>query len=367
MHSTPLASPSATAHTPYSINVILMTLHATELARDIVEAGLRAAARCPGLCFTVAYGGQDADHGAWLQSSIDQAVEGGAEARLIRDVGILTRLRSAFDASKTWLLFVADDDPFSLNYLTGLARRSLEAGPEVATIAPTYYLGVAGNQTLLRRVEPMQGANAVERLTHFLANGSQQGIFYYALQRSVLVDTWLAYIETRPYTPSYLDQLLATWCTCHGNRMVVDEASVQLRDESGWVGFAACVRSDAKFYPLPAMTLFHELFWSADISRLLRHHPDFDALLPLLRKWMDARLTALVTHFDQRREVLQLPPDDEHKLMLHAVATTLRWVKGISAGPSFGAGLASLEGLAREVESAFLERLPAATTTQVAA
>jgi hypothetical protein len=367
MHSmTPLppAAPTgAAAAATFSINVVMMTLHATELARDIVEAGLRAARRCPGLRFTVAYGGQDGAHGAWLQAQVDQATHDGAEACLIREVAIITRLRLAFDATRTWLLFVADDDPFSLNYLTSLARRSLEAGPEVATIAPTYYLGMAGEHSLLRRVEPLQGDSAADRLGRFLANNTQQGIFYYALQRSALVGTWLDYIATRPYTPSYLDQLLAAWCASHGNRLVVNEASMQLRDESGWVGFAACVYSDARFYPLPAMTLFHELFWSADLCRLLRHHPQFESLLPLLRKWLDARLSITVTNFEKRREVLQLPGEDEHMLMLHAVVNTLRWIKGISRGPSFADGLASVEALASEVEAAFLERLPAVCAT----
>jgi hypothetical protein len=350
----------AAGYSAFSINVVMMTLHATELACDIVEAGLRAARRCPGLRFTVAYGGHDVAHAAWLEARLDQATQASAEVRLIREVGILARLCLAFDIRKTWLMFLADDDPFSLNYLTSLARRSLDAGPEVATIAPTFYLGMAGEQTLLRRVEPICAATAAERLGRFLANNAQQGIFYYALQRSSLVGTWLAYIQTRPYTPSYLDHLLATWCASRGDRLVVNEAAVQLRDESGWVGFASCVRSDAKFYPLPAMTLFHELFWSADLSRLLRNHPNFRSLLPLLRQWIDAKLSATVVQFDQRREVLQLPCEEEHRLMLRAVATTLRWVKGISPGPAFGDGLASIEALADEVEAAFLERLPAA-------
>ena len=157
---------------------------------------------------------------------------------------------------------------------------------------------------------PPQGDSAADRLGRFLANNTQQGIFYYALQRSALVGTWLDYIATRPYTPSYLDQLLAAWCASHGNRLVVNEASMQLRDESGWVGFAACVYSDARFYPLPAMTLFHELFWSADLCRLLRHHPQFESLLPLLRgDKTAARGIPLVNHSAEGRFASVRPAD----------------------------------------------------------
>ncbi|MEY2686786.1 MAG: hypothetical protein RL375_984 [Pseudomonadota bacterium] len=357
-----VAAVAARPEPAYSINLILMTLRNSDMARDIVEAGLGASLRHPGTRLTIAYGGSDPIHAAWLAERAASAVAQGAEVRLIRHIDIRTRLRLAFDLDKDWTLFLADDDPFSLNYLSSLARQSLDAGPGIATIAPTAYLGIAGEHTLSRRVHPLHGATAADRMDLYMAEPALQGVLYYALHRSCLVATWLDHLGARGFAPSYFDILLTGWCASHGDRLVVSEPAVQLRDESNWVGTAACVGSDARFYPLPAMTLFHELYWSADMTRLMRRHAEFDTLLPMLHKWIDTMLSRLLALFEQRRQLLGLAHDQDHLLMVRAVVTLVRWLRDVGDGPDFRAGLTQLEALADEIERAFLETLETQST-----
>jgi hypothetical protein len=350
-----------------SINVIMMTLRSGAMARDVVEVGIRASQRHAGLCFTIAYGGSDTQHDAWLDNACATGRAQGADLRLIRAVDMRARLRQAFDAGKEWVLFMADDDPVSLNYLSSLASKSLGVGPEIATIASTVYLGVAGEHTMARRVMPLHGDTAAQRIVAFMAQPALSGVLYYPLQRSSLVGQWLASIEQRAYGPSYCDILLTTWCASHGGRAVVDDPVVQLRDESNWMGLPAHIVSDSRFYPLPEMTLFHELYGVSDTSRMWRAHPEFESLLPLLREWVDNMLSRLPMLFEQRCEVLGLTRQEEYLHMMGAVIKTLKWLQQVGHGLDFLAGLSYVEALADEVELAFLERLTLAQDRAAAA
>jgi len=141
-----------------------------------------------------------------------------------------------------------------------------------------------------------------------------------------------------------------------GELAVTDEPSMQVRDESNWESLDACTRSDARFYPEPAMVVFHELLWTADMIRLFRPHPEFVVLQEGLKQWMRTMLTHQVRTFERRCEVLGIVVDGEVADMVRAVVTVVEWLHGVAPGKAFAAGLSSVEALAAEIQRTLLQR-----------
>ena len=302
-----------------SVNLVLLTVRHNLLAREIIDAAMRATVAYPGVCLSLAYGGVDAGHGEWLvtQCAAWQAL--GGDVRLMQHPDIELRLQWALASPQDWVLFLSDDDTFDLNYIGSLVRRVAVAGPEVAIVAPMLYLGVAAGRTLTRRVEPIGGPVA-DRLAKFEARADLRGGPLLRHAPTGHREGLLRGDGEDAHPPSYVDQLLTARSILQGELVVTDEPSIQVRDESNWDGMNAVARSDARFYPEAAMVLFHELLWAADMIRLFRPHPEFVALQEGLRQWMRTKLTHQVHAFGRRREVLCIAVDEEVAEMLRAAS-----------------------------------------------
>ena len=363
--ASPAASDIPVAPPAASINLVLLTVRDNLLAREIIGAAMRATVSYPGVRLSLAYGGVDAAHREWLAAQCAATQAQGGEVRLMQHPDIQRRLQWAMASPQDWVLFLSDDDAFSVNYIGSLVRRAATVGPEVAIVAPMLYVGVTAGHTKTRRVEPVSGQVA-DRLEKFAARADLTGLLYYALHRRETVRDSFEQLAKMPHTPSYFDQLLTTRSILQGELAVTDESSMLVYDESNWVGVDACARSDARFYPQPAMVLFHELLWTADMIRLFRPHPEFGVLQEGLMQWMRTVLTRQFHTFERRCDVLGIVVDAEVAEMLQAVVTVVKWLHDVKPGEAFAAGLSSVEALAAEIQRTLLQRAAVASAGDTA-
>lgn len=290
---------------PTSINVLMMTVRTSDEMRAIVSSLVHTASRHPNVRITIADGSQDAEKARWLT---ELAETSGADVKLIFEPDVPARFRAGLSDDKAWTLLAADDDPVTTNYLASYIEKLPKLSPDVASLASSLYVGQIGSQLLLRQVEPCRQGTPAERLQAWQAQSAVQGVLYYSLVRTPILLDWYRYVESRPYAPSYTDQLLTALVATRGHIEVVDSASVLVRDESNWATAQSCLASDMRFYPRADMVLLHEAWWVADLIRLLRADRQPDIALALV-----PRVTTLLGNlwqvFSLRASQVAMSPD----------------------------------------------------------
>lgn len=333
-----------------SINLVLMTIRFDAKVKAIIEAGALASQANPNVRLTVADGSMDIDKAAWIQ---DLALRTGADIAFVQCQDLRDRLNLAVQDDHEWTLMMADDDPFTINYLSAYIEKAAKVGPEVSAIAPSVYLGLFGHSTVARTVQPITEANSADRLLKLYKQDLVQCVLYYALMRTSVVSQWLDHINTKAVTPSYTDHLLTSLAAASGMVVTVDEDSVLVRDESNWATTGQCVLSDMRFYPQPGMVLFHETFWSADLIRLLAHRDDFEHLLPSLKPRVTTLLAKQFKSLELRASMVSLPAQVDWRELQMTALKIMEAIESCSDVAPLCERMADLAELSDRIEASF--------------
>jgi hypothetical protein len=343
-----------------TINLVLMTIRFDAKVRSIIQAAALASQEHPGVRLTVADGSMDASKAAWVQQLAERT---GADIALIQCEDIRERLNLAVQDAFEWTLFMADDDPFTVNYLEAYIDKAATVGHEVAAIAPSVYLGLFGHSTLPRTIEPMQELSSCERLGHLYRQDLVQCVLYYSLTRTGVVRQWLGHVSAKAVTPSYTDHLLTSLVAASGAVVTVDDSTVLVRDESNWATKGQCVLSDMRFYPHGAMVLFHETFWSADLIRLLAQRTDFAQLLPALKPRVVSLLAKQFNTLELRASMVKVSSQLQWRELQMAGLQIMQALDQAETPEAICEHMADLADLSDRVEAAFLA--PATLTASV--
>jgi hypothetical protein len=133
-------------------------------------------------------------------------------------------------------------------------------------------------------------------------------VLYYAAIRSEVVNRWSAFLDARPFVPSYADQLLTALAAVSGWVTPADLPIILVRDESNRNTAGRTIRSDASFYPSPDMSFLRELLWVADLVDLLSGASDLRMARPAIRHRASEILPLIHTQLQLRIQVLKRQP-----------------------------------------------------------
>jgi hypothetical protein len=350
------------AHQPVgpSVNLVLMTIRFDDKARSIIQAGALASQQNPGVRLTVADGSMDPQKAQWIEALAQST---GADIALVQCEDIRERLQVAVQDGFEWTLFMADDDPFTTNYLQAFIDKASTVGQEVSAIAPSIYLGLFGHSTVTRTIEPLVEITSAERLAHLYNQNLVQCVLYYSLMRTGVIQQWLAHLQAKAVTPSYTDHLLTSLAAASGAVVLVDDTTVLVRDESNWATTGQCVLSDARFYPQKGMVLFHETFWVTDLVRLLAQRSDFVHLLPALKTRAMSLLAKQFQSLELRSSMVSMPAGHGWREMQMAALRLTEVLDKAQTPDAICACLADLADLADDIEQSFLAPQVATTGT----
>jgi hypothetical protein len=331
-----------------SVNIVLLTIRDSMIAREIILSGAHAASSLQGLRFTVAYGGSNDKHREWLLKIQSDVSSKGGDLTLILIADPDERLKRAIVAEKNWTIFISDDDPPSTNFLRVLAEKTKNAPQGTTLIAPKYYLGFTDSETILRTSIAITGATPRARIESLLTRQELAGVFYYGAHLTSCVTRWLDFFSQRDPIPSYADQVLSYLSVLSGEVHLADENAVLLRDESNWVGIESCTRSDTRNYSAAKMVAFHELFWVSDTINLIDFCAcDVVATTSVLRSWIDVMLSRCVGLFDVRMNVLGEVAYEHDIVLLRAIVSIISWIRTPMDDASFSRNVFRISELAQ--------------------
>lgn len=247
------------------INILMMTVRTGSLMRRITELLAADCRRLPGVRLTVADGSEDADKARWLR---DLAALGG-DVRVICQREIGPRFSAGLTDEHEWTLLVADDDSFSLDYVDVYLEHLAQVSSDVSMVAPSAYVQRLGEIVQCNMVEKVRAVDPATRLASWVSQRHVQGLAYYSAVRTSVLLEWHRYCQSRPYMPSYVDQLLTALAALRGGIDRVRGCSALTRDDTDWAVAESSIRLDMRTYPQADMVLLHELWWIADYVRLL--------------------------------------------------------------------------------------------------
>ncbi len=303
------------------VHLVLLTINWNESVRQVAKAAIDACARHSAVRFTVGDGKGSSALAEWL---VTTGRASNVDVRYIVAESLRDRMTAALNETTGWTLFLADDDPFTINYIDSLIHTARSAPATVATVAPTHYAALSGTTVTQLRVSPsLSDSSAARRLARSYENFTTTGVLFYAMIRTGVVREWFDCLSRNLFVPSYSDQLLTSMAAATGDIALTAEPTMLLRDESNWARTEDVIMSDARFYPVREMAFFHELFWFTDLVGMFAHRPDFSELLPPLCIRGAQLLPGLFQNFDARARLLGVALSDAHVTLLRDLGPTI--------------------------------------------
>ena len=282
----------------HDVNVYLHTARFLDVTKDIILSVLAYLKEDDRVIFTIGDGQCDDEKLAWIR---DRASGFGDRFKYIVERDLWERVRQSLNVEATWMLWLADDDPITVNYLRSLVDKACASGDEVSAVFPAFYLSYSKDRVYALRFDDMDQASQGERLSKFFFTVSHNGLLSYSAVRREHYRSFFDYIRQRPIQPSYCDHLIASLLVMTGRVIAArGNVSVLVRDDSVWYETGAETDKDASLYPRREMVLFHDLFWMADLLNLLRGNGlAEDAHLAVYKK-IKMHLNVLVERFELR-------------------------------------------------------------------
>jgi|GEM_PF-3393043 len=334
------------------VQLVLLTINWNDSVRQVAKAAIDACARHPDVRFTVGDGKGTAALGEWLAST---GRASNVEVRYIVTESLRERMVAALNAKSGWTLFLADDDPFTINYLDALIAGARSAPETVATVAPTHYVALSGVTVTRVRVSPsLVDTSAARRLARSYESFTTTGVLFYAMIRTAVVREWFAALARKPFVPSYSDQLLTSLAAATGDIALTSQPTMLLRDESNWERNEDVIMSDARFYPVREMAYFHELFWFTDLVGMFAHRPDFAELLPPLCIRGAQLLPGLFQNYDARVRLLGVTLSETQVTLLRDLGPSILTVMSAAHDDERQRAVRTLCDIAHELGTAFM-------------
>ncbi|CUQ67235.1 glycosyltransferase [Candidatus Nitrospira inopinata] len=288
------------------INILLPTIRFSAMAKDIMVQLFRAGEENRDVHVTIADGQENEEKKRWILASADLLSKDGRFAY----IGLQNpteRLYRAAQIESEWVLLVADDDLFSINYLRCALDAVRTAAPAVTAFVPRLYLSYSPKTHLLYRLKPINGPDQRERLTSLFTQG-HNGLLTFGVMRRRLFWEWMDFVRTKPIWPSYSDQLFVSYLAMKGWLLPMAEECAILKDDGDWHDPPQAIRKDARSYQEEFLTLFHEVFWTADLFAFLRERGLEDEAVPAVMGRVRTLLGNGAASFPLRLSVLDIKP-----------------------------------------------------------
>lgn len=287
-----------------SINILLPTIRFSAMAKDIMAELFRAGEENRDVHVTIADGQENEEKKRWILASADLLSKDGR----FTYIGLqnpIERLYRAAQIESEWVLLVADDDLFSINYLRCAFDAVRTAEPAVTAFVPRLYLSYSPKVHLLYRLKPINEPDQCGRLTSLFTQG-HNGLLTFGVMRRRLFREWMDFVRTKPIWPSYSDQLLVSYLAMKGWLLPMAEECAILKDDGDWHDPPQAIRKDARSYQEEFLTLFHEMFWTADLFAFLREHGLEDEAVPAVMGRVRTLLGNGAANFPLRLSVLDI-------------------------------------------------------------
>ena len=293
------------------VNIILPTIRFLPVSQDIILHLLRFGEANDDVHVTIADGQENEEKRAWI-CGIAKQLEKTGRFTYIGLKDSTERVYRAAQVETEWALVTSDDDPYSVNYLRCGCEAVRRSTPAVTAMVSPTYLCYSATQFYHHRFQPVKEPDQCGRL-HSLFQQGQNGLFMFGVMRRPLFLDWMEFLRARPIMPSYSDQLLVSYLAMKGQILPISEECAYLKDESDWHDPQRAIMKDARSYPAPFLTLFHEVFWSADLFAFLRSSGlEDNAVSPVMaRVW--TLLQNGVGSYAERLRVLNIEQDDRTK------------------------------------------------------
>lgn len=289
----------------YDINVVLLSYRQTELAREIVAQCCDVATRMSGVMFSFGFGGHCNALKITYQEMINLTTDRGGEARMICCEDFSTRIDFCLNSAKQWILFISDDDIFSVNYLRSMIDATLHAEAHVSMINPSAYL--LTNPGDATQIASRLIDDSDIRIRYRTFNDLPfRGIGFWGAHRSVSVIKWFTYFREKGSFPSYTDMILLTLGILSGACVSTREFTFISYDLSNWSNLDVTVVSDSKSYDKSQFVLFHELFWCVDSYKILKLDGLVEKIYNDYLVWWAGMMLRMVQMYSVRIQILKL-------------------------------------------------------------
>ncbi|MCP9470687.1 MAG: glycosyltransferase [Nitrospira sp.] len=289
-----------------TLNILLPTIRFSAMAKDIIIQLLRAGEENRDVHVTIADGQEDEEKRRWILASAAPLSKDGRLTYIgLKDP--TERLCRAVQIESEWVLLVADDDLFSINYLRCALDAARTAAPAVTAFVPRLYLSYSPKVHLLYRLKPINEPDQCGRLTSLFTQG-HNGLLTFGVMRRRLFREWMDFVRTKPIWPSYSDQLLVSYLAMKGWLLPMAEECAILKNDGDWHDPPRAIRKDARSYQEEFLTLFHEVFWTADLVAFLRERGLEDEAVPAVMGRVRTLLSNGAANVPLRLAVLDIEP-----------------------------------------------------------
>jgi len=286
-----------------TVNIILPTIRFLPVTQDIIRHMVTVAEDAPDLHVTIADGQEDDHKKEWILRQTKSLANDGRFTYIgLKDV--LQRTLRAVQVESEWILPLSDDDPFSVNFIRTMCGESRTASSDTMAIAPSAYLSYSSTQLHLFRLKNIGEQEQTARLLTLYNQAHLNGVLTWSVIRRTPFLEWFEFLLSKAIWPSYADQLLVSYLAMKGNIVASKEESFYAKDERDWHDPRRAIIKDSESYTEKYLTLFHEIFWSADLFTLLRSNGLEDTALPSLTFRTAALLQAGASTFENRLRVL---------------------------------------------------------------
>ncbi len=287
------------------INILLPTIRFSAVAKDVMTQILRAGEENGDVHVSIADGQEDEDKKRWILASADSLSKEG-RFTYIGLVDPTERLCRAAQIETEWVLLVADDDLFSINYLRCALDAARTAAPAVTAFVPSIYLSYSSKGHLPYRLQPVNEPDQLGRLTSLFTQG-HNGLLTFGVMRRRWFQEWMDFVRTKSLWPTYSDQLLVSYLAMKGRLLPLTEECVILKDDSDWHDPRRAILKDSGSYPERVLTLFHEVFWAADLFTFLQAHGLEEEAIPAVMGRVNTLLRNGAGNLPLRLHVLGIP------------------------------------------------------------
>lgn len=290
-------------------NIILPTIRFLPVTRDIIRHVVGAIERDTDVHLTVADGQEDDYKKEWiLRETGNLAANDRLTCIGLKDAR--QRLLRSVQLESEWILFLSDDDPYSVDFIRTMCSESRTASSDTMAVVPSTYLSYSSAQIHLFRLQNIVEQTQEARLLSLYQQAHLNGILTCAMMRRKSVLEWLDFLSAKAIWPTYADQLLVSHLAMKGDIVASKEESFYAKDQRDWHDPVRAIIKDSGSYGEKHLTLFHEIFWISDLFALLRSNGLEDRALPSLTFRAVALLQGGVAVFENRLRVLGIEQSD---------------------------------------------------------
>jgi len=315
-----------------ALNIILPTIRFLPVTRDIVNHLIGVVGGAEDSHLTIADGQEDDQKRETILAKAARLAKDGKFTYIgLKDA--TQRIFLATELETEWILQLSDDDPFSVNLISGASSMSRTVSSDTMAISPYAYLSYSPTQLNLFRLQDIEEEEQEARLLSLYKQPHLTALLWYSTIRRKPFLEWMEFLRTKTIMPTYSDQLLISYLAMKGKIVASKEKYFFAKDDRDWHDPRLAIIKDSGSYPNKFLTLFHEIFWISDLFTFLRSHGLEDAAVPSLTFRAAALLAAGVSVFENRLRVLEIEKSRDSENAYSLIVNLAAHANSLSKAP----------------------------------